>query len=180
MVEVLNAAREHAGLPVLELTDGDSPIAYVGPLEAGKPHHLKLDISDTEFVKTVEQRTILDGVWPDLPEPVPFAVYPIDEIAAEKLRCIIQRVECRDFYDIFRLVEDMGVSLDDVRPLFEQKATAKGLDPATFAEKFDDRIDRYKGRWDREMSDHLADPPRFDDVVRVVRRHLRAAGLLGS
>ncbi|MGO9099612.1 MAG: nucleotidyl transferase AbiEii/AbiGii toxin family protein [Mycobacterium sp.] len=180
MVEVLNAAREHAGFPVLELTDGDSPIAYVGPLEAGRPRHLKLDISDSEVVETVEQRTILDGVWSDLPEAVPFAVYPIDEIAAEKLRCIIQRVQCRDLYDIFRLVEDMGVSLDEVRPLFAQKATAKGLDPATFAEKFEDRIDRYKGRWDREMPDHLADPPRFDDVVRVVRRRLRTAGLVGS
>jgi hypothetical protein len=57
---------------------------------------------------------------------------------------------------------------------------AKGLNPATFSKKFDDRIVRYKGRWDGEMADHLADPPRFDDVVRVVRRHLRAAGLLGS
>jgi hypothetical protein len=28
------------------------------------------------------------------------------------------------------------------------------------------------------MSDHLAEPPQFDDVVRVVRRHLRAAELL--
>ena len=74
----------------------------------------------------------------------------------------------------------MGISLDEVRPLFEQKATAKGLDPATFAEKFENRIDRYKGRWDREMPDHLADPPRFDDVARVVRRRLRAAGLVGS
>jgi hypothetical protein len=41
MVEVLNAAREHAGFPVLELIDGDSPIAYVGPLEAGRPRRLK-------------------------------------------------------------------------------------------------------------------------------------------
>jgi hypothetical protein len=48
-------------------------------------------------------------------------------------------------YDIFRLVEDMGVSLDEVLPLFEQKAAAKGLDPATFSDKFADRIDRYKG-----------------------------------
>jgi predicted nucleotidyltransferase component of viral defense system len=180
MVEVLEAARQHAGFPVLELTDGDSPIAYVGPLAAAKPRHLKLDISDTEVVETVEQRTILDDVWPDLPEAVPFAVYPINEIAAEKLRCIIQRAQCRDLYDIFRFVEDMGISLTEVRPLFEQKAMAKGLNPATFSEKFDDRTARYKGRWDGEMADHLADPPRFDDVVRVVRRHLRAAGLLGS
>jgi predicted nucleotidyltransferase component of viral defense system len=180
MVEVLDAAREHAGLPVLELTDGDSPITYVGPLEAAKPRRLKLDISDTEVVEAVEQRTILDGVWSDLPDAVPFAVYSISEIAAEKVRCIIQRVQCRDLYDIFRLVEDMGVSLHEVRPQFEQKATAKGLDPATFAEKFEDRINRYKTRWEQEMPDHLADPPRFDDVVRVVRRHLRGAGLLGS
>jgi hypothetical protein len=83
-------------------------------------------------------------------------------------------------YDIFRLVEDMGVSLGEVRPLFERKATAKSLDPGTFAQKFDDRLNRYRERWDGEMSDHLAEPPQFDDVVRVVRRHLRAAGLLGS
>ena len=45
-------------------------------------------------------------------------------------------------YDIFRLVEDAGVSLDEVFPLFEQKAVAKGLDPATFSDKFADRIHR--------------------------------------
>jgi hypothetical protein len=28
------------------------------------------------------------------------------------------------------------------------------------------------------MPEHLSDPPRFDDVVRLVRRHLRAANLL--
>jgi hypothetical protein len=30
------------------------------------------------------------------------------------------------------------------------------------------------------MSEHIADPPRFDNVVRVVRRHLRSATLIGS
>lgn len=180
MTEVLDFARDHAGLPVLELTDAGNRIAYVGPLEARKPRLLKLDISDSEVVATVEQRTILDGVWSDLPEAVPFAVYSLDEITAEKLRCLIQRVQCRDLYDIFRLVEDMGVSLDEVRLLFEKKAEAKGLDPATFADKFADRIIRYKDRWGREMSDHLAEPPQFDNVVRVVRRHLRTAGLLSS
>jgi len=180
MVDVLDAARQHAEFPVLELTNGESPIEYVGPLNAAKPRHLKLDISDTEVVEIIEQRSILDGVWPDLPDAVPFAVYPVGEIAAEKLRCIMQRLQCRDLYDIFRLVEDTGVSLDEVRPLFEQKARAKGLDPATFAEKFDKQVGRYKPRWDGEMSNHLADPPRFDDVLRVVQRNLRRAGLVGT
>jgi predicted nucleotidyltransferase component of viral defense system len=56
-------------------------------LEASKPRILKLDISDTEVVSMVEQRTILDAVWSDLPDAVPFTVYSVDEIAAEKLRC---------------------------------------------------------------------------------------------
>lgn len=176
MADVLNAARDHAGFPQLELTDGR--IAYVGPLAAGQPRYLKLDISDSEMVETVEQRTILDGVWSDLPDASPFGVYSLDEIAAEKLRCIIQRVQCRDIYDIYRLVDDARVFLGEVRPLFERKARAKGLDPQTFAAKFDDRSDRYKKLWDKEMPEHLDDPPQLDDVLRVVRRQLRASGLL--
>lgn len=181
MAEVMAAARQYAGIPVLELSDGDSPtILYVGPLEAGKPRRIKLDLSDSEVVESVAQGSILDGVWSDLPEPVPFDVYPVEEITGEKLRCVIQRVQCRDIYDLYRLVDDMGVSLDKVRPLFERKAEAKGLDPGTFSDRFEDRIERYKTRWDTEMPEHLADPPRFEDVVRVVRRHLRAVGLIGS
>ncbi len=58
------------------------------------------------------------------------------------------------------------------------KARAKNLDPGTFAQRFEDRVERYGQRWSTEMGEHLADPPRFDDVVRVVRRQLRKAGLL--
>jgi predicted nucleotidyltransferase component of viral defense system len=184
MASVLAAARDHAGLPMLELTEGDSPsIAYVGPLEATKPRRIKLDLSDSEVVESVEQRTILPSVWLDLPDAGAFDVYSIEEIAAEKLRCIIQRVQCRDIYDIYdivRLVEDVGVALAEVRPLFERKTKAKGIDPASFEERFEDRLDRYQTRWETEMPEHIADPPRFDDVVRVVRRHLRGAGLIGT
>jgi predicted nucleotidyltransferase component of viral defense system len=181
MADVLEAAREHVELPLLALTEGHSPvIEYVGPLEGGRPRRIKVDFSESEVVESVERRTMLPDVWPDLPEAVPFDVYAIEEIAAEKVRCIIQRVQCRDLYDIFRLVQDAGVSLADVRPCFERKAEAKGIDPASFEDRFQDRLDRYKRRWDMEMSEHIADPPRFDDVVRVVRRHLRSATLIGS
>ncbi len=120
----------------------------------------------------------MQTIWPDLPAPVAFSVYPLEEISAEKLRCIIQRVQCRDLYDLWRLTEDKGVVLDEVIPLFERKARSKGLDPASFRDRFEDRIDRYKRRWSIEMSEHVADPPRFDDVVRAVRRQLRSSALL--
>lgn len=176
--KVLEAAREHAGLPHLELTEGDKPaISYVGPLGAARPRQIKLDLATDEHVESVEERT-LRNIWPDLPDPLPFAVYPIEEIGAEKLRCVVQRVQCRDLYDLFRLTEDAALSLAEVRPLFARKARAKNLDPGTFAQRFEDRVERYGQRWSTEMGEHLADPPRFDDVVRVVRRQLRKAGLL--
>jgi hypothetical protein len=71
-----------------------------------------------------------------------------------------------------------GLSLAEIRPLFEQKTGARDLDPGTFAQRLEDRIERYAQRWTTKMTEHLADPPRFDDVVRIVRRHLRGAGLL--
>lgn len=175
---VLEAARKHAVIPHLELAGADvRSIAYIGPLAASKPRHIKLDVAMDEHIESVDRRAVRD-VWPDLPEPLEFDVYPVEEIAAEKLRCIIQRVQCRDLYDLFRLVEDMSVSLDEIRPLFERKTRAKNLDPGAFAAKFEDRIERYKRRWSREMGEHLAEPPNLADVVRVVRRHLRAAELL--
>lgn len=180
MKEVLEAACEHVGFPVLELDAESDRVAYIGPLGASKLRYLKLDISDTEVVANVERRTILSGIWLDLPEAFPFDVYSVDEIAAEKLRCVIQRVQCRDLYDIFRLIEDMDVSLVEIYPLFVQKAEAKNLDPALFADRFADRMDRYRARWVQEMSDHLAEPPGFDDVARIVRRHVRAARMLGT
>ena len=89
-----------------------------------------------EYVESVTEATVLDGIWTDLPAAEPFDVYPIDEIAAEKLRCIIQRVQCRDLYDLFRLADDLAVSYAAVRPLFERKTQAKGIDPATFSARF--------------------------------------------
>ncbi len=178
MVQVLAAAREQADFPSLELAEGDTPsILYVGPLGASKPRRIKIDVSDSEVVDTVEQRTILPTLWSDLPVPLPFDVYPASEIAAEKVRCIIQRVQCRNLYDIFRLVQDLGVDLTEVRPLFGRKAEARRIDPASFEERLEDRLIRYKSRWDAEMSEHLVRPPRFDDF-RHVRRHFRSAGLI--
>jgi len=181
LVEVVAAANAHADFPLLELTNDEKPmVQYVGPLAAQKPREIKVDFAADEYVETVEQQG-MRPVWDDLPESVPFDVYPLGEIAAEKLRCVIQRLQCRDLFDLHHLVDSLGVDLADVRPLFERKARAKDLDPALFSQRFDERLPQYEKRWNDEMSQHLPyAPPDFDGVIRVVRRHLRAADLLGG
>jgi hypothetical protein len=181
LADVVAAAKAHAEFPLLELSDEPKPtVRFIGPLGASKPRDIKLDISTDEYVETVE-RLGVRPVWDDLPESVPFDVYPLGEIAAEKLRCVIQRSQCRDLFDLFQLVDNLGVALAEIRPLFERKAEAESLDPALFRRRFEERLPEYERLWIDEMSEHLPDePPDFDGVVRIVRRHLRAADLLGE
>jgi uncharacterized protein len=172
------AAKEHAGLPHLELVEEQARrLDYIGPLGAKAPRSVKVDLSGDEYVESIGQRGILP-IWEDLPESAPFDVYPLEEITAEKLRCVMQRSQCRDLYDLYRLTEDARMRLDELRPLFDAKAAAKHLDAGAFAEKFEERIERYRQGWQSEMARHLAEPPPFGDVERVVRRHLRAGGYL--
>jgi len=181
LAEVVAAAKDHAGFPHLELSDDAKPVLrYVGPLGASKPRDLKVDLATDEYVEDIQQLGIRP-VWHDLPESIPFDVYPLGEIAAEKLRCVIQRLQCRDLFDLFQLVNNLGVDLGDIRPLFERKAQAKNLDPALFLPRFEQRVPEYERRWIDEMSEHLPyEPPHFNGFVRVLRRYLRDAGLLDA
>ena len=154
----------------LELTEDG--ISFVGPLGASRT--IKLDLADDELVVNTELRPLLQR-WADTPG-CNVAAYTKLEIAAEKLRCILQRRQCRDFLDLDLLLGEQDlVSITD---LFRKKATHRGLDPATFAEKFETRVHDYEGRWDEELSQYLGQVPHFDGVERNVRRALRKTGLI--
>lgn len=176
---IVGATQEYLNLPMLEWKEEGKPgVLYVGPLRVQRPHRIKVDISIEEFVESTELGMVRKGLWEDLPEPKPFEVYSITEIAAEKLRCIIQRVECRDLYDLYRLTNDFGVNLASVRPLFEKKTALKGVDSAIFPERFQSRSESYKSLWDAEMAEHVPNPLKLEDVLRLVRRELRINGYL--
>lgn len=84
----LDDCRETLGLPALRLTDATPPrIEYVGPL-ASKPRTLKLDLADDELVESTARLAIISR-YPDQ-EPRGCLVYTLEEVAAEKLRCVIQ------------------------------------------------------------------------------------------
>ena len=85
LADVVVAAKDHAGFPLLELNAESKPmVQYIGPLQASKPRELKVDLATDEHVETIEQLGVRP-VWDDLSESVPFDVYPLGEIAAEKL-----------------------------------------------------------------------------------------------
>jgi len=106
-------------------------------------------------------------------------VYTLAEIAGEKLRCVLQRLQCRDLFDLFLLFEVAQVDTTEAAMVFRPKAEHKGIDPDAFAARYRERIEQYRKRWEVELREHVpGEVPHFSDVERRVTRHLRRAGLL--
>jgi predicted nucleotidyltransferase component of viral defense system len=173
IADALVDCRERVRLPLLELDERSPPrIRYVGPLGA-KPRFVKLDLAGDELV---ENTTILPirRRYEDQ-EAGRCRVYTLEETAAEKLRCVMQRLQCRDLLDLHELLVVNGIDAKAVWPLFELKARHRDREPTRFGESFDDRVPRWEERWNRELVEYIASPPEFDGVLRSVRRELRFA-----
>lgn len=171
--QALGELREMVGFPALELvTDDQTGISYQGPL-GGKPRRIKLDLDDSELVLASDRRPMVPR-YDDVSAGEDVLTYPLTEIGAEKLRCVIQRLQCRDFFDLHYLFEEQEVDLGEAWPMFERKAEHRGIDPSTFFDRFDVRVSHYAERWEAEMREHLpGEPPHFDVMLRELRRRLR-------
>ena len=167
-------------LPMLEVSVGDRGPAwatYVGPLRS-RPRTIKLDISDTELVEG-HDRLAMQSRWPDLPDGSTIEGYVLDEVGAEKLRCIAERLQCRDLYDLHELLDGGYVDPLEAWYLYLRKAAndahrgRQGTPPREWVDTFERRVTAYRRRWNEEMVDYVStDIPRFDDIERRSRRHL--------
>ena len=151
-------------------------IAYQGPL--GRQRHLKLDIAVDELVLEADTIELLPR-WPDLPEARAVRGYTLAEIAGEKLRCVMQRMQCRDLFDLWRLSAEAGVDPRDATDIFLCKAEHRHLNAEGFGASFRARLPQYRRRWTDELEVHVpGEVPHFDQVERAVSRWLRGVGLL--
>ena len=163
-------------IEMARLTDDEPPrIAYIGPLT--RERTLKLDIADDELVLDTEMRPLLPR-WPDLPDEARVRVYTLTEIAGEKLRCVIQRLQCRDLYDLFLLLEEAQVDAAAAATVFRAKAEHRAIDPLTFSSRYTARIEQYRERWEAELREHVPGRiPHFGEVERRLTRTFKKAGL---
>lgn len=174
--KLIATAIQDSSMPRMRLTDDHPPrIVYVGPL--GREHTIKLDLTDDERVVHSELCR-MKSRWPDVPD-AEIQTYTLLEIAGEKLRCVLQRLQCRDLYDIDLLLHDAGVDPVDAAQLFHAKARHRGFIPEIFRAKYQLRIEGYKKRWLGELAEHIpGEVPPFEELERRVSRSLRKAGLL--
>lgn len=179
--EVFEYIQDEANIP-LEIIDNNEHqdgginfyISYVGPLGGlGANKRVKVDISRSEQLQfePVMQDTFLG--YSDQEEHQ-LLCYPLKEVLVEKLRSVIQRMQARDFYDIWYLLEihEMDVAFYTIE--FRAKCESKEIDPVGFHKKLEERLPQYKGRWQSSMADQIQDLPDFDQVIREVMRHLKS------
>lgn len=172
--------REEANIP-LEIIDNDEHedgginfyISYIGPLGGlGNNKNVKIDISKNETLEF--DPVIKDAIinYSDLKD-YKLLCYTLKELLVEKLRCVMQRMQPRDYYDIWYLLEIEEIRIDFYEKEFINKCESKGLDPTEFHEKLNNKLLQYKARWKKSMSNQIKNLPDFDDVQREVHRSVK-------
>jgi uncharacterized protein len=178
--EVFEYIQEEANIP-LEIIDNHEHedgginfyISYVGPLGGlGSTKKLKIDISRSESLafKPIMKEIILG--YSDQ-EAHQLLCYPLEEVLVEKMRSVMQRMQARDFYDIWYLLEIHKMDIVFYMAEFRTKCESKEVDSGKFHTKLEQRLPQYKGRWQSSMADQIHDLPDFDKVMREVMRHLK-------
>ena len=91
----------------------------------------------------------------------------------------MQRMQCRDLYDLWLLFEHAAVDPLDASEIFHPKAEHRSLDPARFETSYRARLEQYRHRWTNELEVHVAgEVPHFEQVERAVARRLRGSNLI--
>lgn len=148
-------------------------LTYIGPRDQAKPEIVKLDIDSDEVATADPIRGPLVIRYEDQSETTSLPTYSLEESTAEKLRCVVQRLQCRDLYDIHRLLVDEAVDVAIAWSQFEAKAAHRDLELGLFLERWSRRKEQYEKRWEMEMVRYTDVIPYFDKTLREVERALR-------
>jgi predicted nucleotidyltransferase component of viral defense system len=178
--EVFEYVKEEANIPLAIIDNNEHEddginfyIRYTGPLGGqGNNKRVKVDISRNEQLEyTPVMKDVIVG-YSDL-EAHQLLCYPLEEVLVEKMRTIMQRMQARDFYDIWFLLEQYGLNAAFHMKEFEKKCASKNLKHSDFPKKLAERLPQYKGRWKNSMNEQIKDLLDFDQVEREVQRHLK-------
>lgn len=182
--ETFEYVKEEANIPLEIIDDNEHEdgginfyISYIGPLGGiGANKRVKVDVSKSETLQFEPIKKDVITAYTDQ-EPHQLLCYSLEEILVEKLRSIMQRMQARDFYDIWYLLELHGLDLDFYKNEFISKCENKDVNPSDFFSKLEQRLPQYKARWQKSMKDQIKDLPDFEQVERELMRHLKTLDL---
>ncbi|GHT58976.1 hypothetical protein AGMMS50239_04610 [Bacteroidia bacterium] len=172
--------KEEANIPLEIIDDNEHEdgginfyISYIGPLGGqGSNKRIKVDISRSEQLVFEPVMQNVFTAYTDLEEHQ-LLCYPLEEVLVEKMRSIMQRMQARDFYDLWYLLHIHEMEVDFYLSELKTKCESKGLKAENFLTKLNARLPQYKGRWQSSLKEQIKDLPDFEQVEREVMRHLK-------
>lgn len=178
--EIFYFIKEEANIPLEILENNEHEdggisfyIGYVGPFGGiGANKKVKVDIARNEVLEFEPALNNVILPYSDLREHQ-LLCYSLEEILVEKMRSIMQRMQARDFYDLWYLIEAHEMDVSFYMKEFISKCEKKGLDASCFLDRLEQRLPQYKGRWQKSLKEQIHDLPEFEQVERELQRHLR-------
>ncbi len=147
-------------------------MSYTGPLGGmGANKSIKVDIANDEklYNDPVEQGVYNE--YTDLKEEFTLLSYTLEEIAAEKMRSLMQRTIPRDLYDTWYLFVMENKEIEDFIFAFQEKTKFKKIDPDKFTKTVLEKEDTFKKQWNENLVNQIKVVPDFDDVWRTLGKH---------
>lgn len=178
--KIFEYIKEEANIP-LEIIENNEHadgginfyISYTGPLGGmGSNKSVKVDISKSEKLEFESVLKPAFIAYSDIEEHQ-LLCYRLEEVLVEKMRSVMQRMQARDFYDIWYLLEENQMDVEFYLHEFAGKCAAKNLNPVDFPKKLAERLPSYKGRWQSSLKEQIQNLPNFERVEREVSRRLR-------
>ena len=142
---------------------------------------LKVEITVDEPILTpVEIRPVLHGFAEEIDVRIP--VYSLAEITAEKLRALLQskaRLQergwgasrvCRDYYDLWNLLQIPGLKSPDLIPLLNQKCVIRDVaytSPNDFVSE--DLLSVASNEWVQQLLPFVPDAPPAEELLPQVQ-----------
>lgn len=137
----------------------------------GQRNTTKLDISFDE--KLAFDSETHEHSFEDVPT-FSLEAYCVEEVLVEKLRSIYQRARARDYYDIYRLLNQEEFVDTEIVAALRRKAEQQGVELDLVNGVPEEDIDSVRAYWNQALDRLVTEKPHFNDVIRRIDAYLRA------
>jgi len=144
---------------------GQGRIGYRGPIAPrGDLPRIKLDLTNDECLVAPSVRRKIHLPYSDSVDAAEVACYGYEEIFAEKIRALAERLRPRDLYDVIHMYrhEDLRPQPASVRKILEEKCKYKTIDFPTLTDLArEPRRTELENEWENMLGHQLPILPPF-------------------
>lgn len=132
---------------------------------------IKVDVTREAPIDNVLSKS-LSQVYSDYPS-FRIRVESMEEICAEKIRALIERRKCRDYYDVWQLMQ-LKPNKNKIKRLFAKKLQYKDMNFKGMNEILPDDLSAIlKGYWYREIGRLIHPVPEMGKMIRDLKGYLK-------